>query len=77
MVPFAHLEHALGRGRLLLAEQQLLDLWVQAGQPLLGVTVGKIDVAVCPWADNVELGIKHVDALFPNHTAPSLQRSKV
>lgn len=62
-VEVAHFEHSLGQGRLLVPKQQLLYLWVQAGQPAVGVCVGVVDVAVCPRTHDVELGIKHIDAL--------------
>ena len=67
----AHLEHTLCQGRLFLAKQQLLDLRVQAGQPLVGLVIGEVDVAVCARAHDVELGIKHVDALRQREQAMS------
>lgn len=46
----------------LLAVEQLLNLWVQICQPLLLLCEGEVDGLVCTRCGNVELWIKDVDA---------------
>lgn len=46
-----------------LAEEKLLDLRVEGGEPPLRLRVGEVDVGVCTWGNDVEFGVENVDSV--------------